>query len=370
MGIEKEEIVDVDEFEKVEDTRSNFLNFDTYIPAPGEDEEEEVFDEPSEDEEEYEDEEVLPGVENIIFENLIKDNILLPFEDEEGNAKPVSKYTPEEVTELIKLNIQSSKDSGKEEALKEIKETFPEEFHSIVDYIKDGGTNVKEYMRSLIDVVDIKSLSPDEEEDREFIVHYYLSTKDMDDALIASNIEDWKSSGLLEKKAREFKPLLDKVVDSKIQQDLEYQKELKNKQIAIRQEFVNDMSGALSKDTLNGISVSKEIKSYLLDEITNAKYKTRSGRPTNLLGNLIEEYQFGKEKKPELILEALWLLSKPDEYKEFVRKKEVSVEAEKTFKKLKTNAQRTDKQLDIDTSGNNKKVIKRDKPNFLKRFNN
>lgn len=60
-----------------------------------------------------------------------------------------------------------------------------------------------------------------------------------------------------------------------------------------------------------------------------------SGRNTNLLGHLLEKYQF-VEPNYTLISEALWLLSDPNGYKAKIMEKGAQKSVEKTVRKLKT----------------------------------
>jgi hypothetical protein len=52
--------------------------------------------------------------------------------------------------------------------------------------------------------------------------------------------------------------------------------------------------------------------------MVSAQYPSITGKPTNLLGHLLEKYQF-VEPNYGLITEALWLLSDPDGYRQNVK---------------------------------------------------
>jgi hypothetical protein len=69
--------------------------------------------------------------------------------------------------------------------------------------------------------------------------------------------------------------------------------------------------------------------------LVQPNYPSISGRQTNLLGHLLEKYQY-VEPRHDLIAEALWLLSDPEGYRSKVKdggKKEAN---EKTVRMLKT----------------------------------
>ena len=60
-----------------------------------------------------------------------------------------------------------------------------------------------------------------------------------------------------------------------------------------------------------------------------------TGKNTNLLGHLLEKYQF-VEPNYTLISEALWLLSDPESYKAKIMEKGAIKNTEATVRKLKT----------------------------------
>ena len=64
-------------------------------------------------------------------------------------------------------------------------------------------------------------------------------------------------------------------------------------------------------------------------------YPSVSGKNTNLLGHLLEKYQFVEPNYP-LIAEALWLLADPKGYKSKIMDKGAHTAVEKTVRKLKT----------------------------------
>ncbi len=74
----------------------------------------------------------------------------------------------------------------------------------------------------------------------------------------------------------------------------------------------------LKPGELNGVKLDAGKQKFLWDELTTAKYQSMSGQQTNLLGKLLEEYQFGKQQRYDLIAEALWLLADPQDYKDSI----------------------------------------------------
>ncbi len=68
-------------------------------------------------------------------------------------------------------------------------------------------------------------------------------------------------------------------------------------------------------------------------------YQDREGNPTNALGHLIEEYQYGENANPSVLLEALWLLANPMEYRQHVLSLAQKETHKETFRDLKSSEQ-------------------------------
>jgi hypothetical protein len=58
------------------------------------------------------------------------------------------------------------------------------------------------------------------------------------------------------------------------------------------------------------------------------------------LGKLLEDHQFSKTPRYDLIAETLWLLSDPEDYKESIRKQAKNEVTQETVRKLKTEEAR------------------------------
>ena len=69
--------------------------------------------------------------------------------------------------------------------------------------------------------------------------------------------------------------------------------------------------------------------------LVQPNYPSVSGKSTNLLGHLLEKYQFVEPNYP-LIAEALWLLADPNGYKSKIMEKGAQSAVEKTVRKLMT----------------------------------
>jgi hypothetical protein len=116
----------------------------------------------------------------------------------------------------------------------------------------------------------------------------------------------------------------------------EYKKEQQSKQAKAYQENVYR---TLANGTIGGLKLDKKVQGLLFSGLVQPSYPSISGKPTNLLGHLLEKYQF-VEPRHDLIAEALWLLADPNGYKTKVREQGGKAAVEKTVRQLKTEESR------------------------------
>jgi len=145
--------------------------------------------------------------------------------------------------------------------------------------------------------------------------------------------------GKLEQKANQFKPKLDKMQESVIAQQLAAQEQKKHQQAEAAKIYTDSVYNTLSIGELSGVKLDKKIQSLLYSGLVQPNYPSISGKPTNLLGHLLEKYQF-VEPRHDLIAEALWLLADPDGYKTRIKDQGGKAAIEKTVRQLKTEEAR------------------------------
>ena len=125
----------------------------------------------------------------------------------------------------------------------------------------------------------------------------------------------------------------------------------------------------LKPGELNGVKIDGKRQKMLWDELTTVKYESITGRPTNMLGKLLEDYQFGQKPRYDLIAETLWLLSDPEDYKENIRKQAKNEVVADTVRKLKTEESRKissyTRDEDEDAKPNSRKIARQ--TNIFKR---
>jgi len=86
---------------------------------------------------------------------------------------------------------------------------------------------------------------------------------------------------------------------------------------------------------VNRLKLDRKTQASLYTGLVQPQYPSISGRPTNLLGHLLEKYQFVEPNYP-LIAEALWLLSDPEAYRQNLVRQGKNQQTEKTVRQLKT----------------------------------
>ena len=123
----------------------------------------------------------------------------------------------------------------------------------------------------------------------------------------------------------------EKIVAKKIEEQ-----ELKKKQQEhASKAYMSNVYETLKDGALGDIKVDKRTQAMLYNGLVQPSYPSVSGRNTNLLGHLLEKYQF-VEPNYTLISEALWLLQDPEGYKAKIMDKGAQKSVEQTVRKLKT----------------------------------
>ena len=119
------------------------------------------------------------------------------------------------------------------------------------------------------------------------------------------------------------------------------------------------------------MKVNKKTQALLYNGLVSPQYPSISGQNTNLLGHLLEKYQF-VEPNYNLVTEALWLLADPNGYKAQVMAKGTNKAVEQTVRKLKTaqagkRASSNDKMTTNEKPASRRRTLPRSN-NIFKRF--
>jgi hypothetical protein len=220
---------------------------------------------------------------------------------------------------------------------------------------------------------EVRTLDVSNERDQErIIVDYLTATGYGTSEEIAEEIEIWKDLGKLEQQAAKFKPKLDKMQEKVVAQKLEQQEMKRKQQEQASKQYMENVYNTLKEGSLNEIKVDRKVQAMLYNGLVQPNYPSVSGKNTNLLGHLLEKYQFVEPNYP-LIAEALWLLADPKGYKAKIMDKGAQASVEKTVRKLKTEQVNSGgsslgvEQKEKDVQKSNKRKIPRGN-NIFKRF--
>lgn len=300
---------------------------------------------------------------------MIEEGVLFPFDDD----KPLDEYTAKDFRELFEANMKEKEQQLSQQIPQQIFQSMPGEMQYLMDYISKGGTDLKGMMQQLSQVNEAMELDPSDPSDQEIIVRQYLSLKgDMTQDEIEDEIATFKDMDRLEQKANQFKPKLEAVREKEVAKKIAQQEQQKQQQQAIANEFVDSVYGVLEKGELGGVKLDRKTQNMLYTGLVQPGYPSISGKPTNLLGHLLEKYQW-VEPNHELIAEALWLLADPEGFKNKVKSQGSRAATEQTVRSLKTEEARRRGSAVVDrdedpVTNKPKKTIQRSNKNIFQRF--
>ena len=267
---------------------------------------------------------------------MIEEGTLIGFDDD----KPLEEYTTKDFRELFEANFQERENQIRRDTPREFFQALPEELQVAAKYVADGGQDLKGLFRTLAYVEEMRQLDPADEYDQAEIARQYLhATNFGTPEEIEQEIQDWRDLSRLEQKANQFKPKLDAMQEEIVARQLAEQEYRKNMQAEQAKAYQENVYTTLAGGTIGGLKLDKKVQGLLFSGLVQPNYPSISGKPTNLLGHLLEKYQF-VEPRHDLIAEALWLLADPNGYKNRVREQGSRQAVEKTVRQLKTEESR------------------------------
>lgn len=267
-----------------------------------------------------------------LTKKLIEKKQLIPFDDD----KPIENYSIQDFEELFEANMQEKERKLRSEIPLEFYDNLPEELQVAAQYVANGGQDLKSLFRTLAQVEEVRQLDPTEDGDQEQIVRAYLhATQFGSPEDIEEEINAWKDRDELGAKAAKFKPKLDAMQQQVVARQLQQQEQMRLQQQKQAELYMDSVYKVLDPGELNGLKLDKKTQGMLYAGLVQPNYPSISGRPTNLLGHLLEKYQY-VEPRHDLIAEALWLLSDPEGYRTKVKEGGKKEANEKTVRMLKT----------------------------------
>lgn len=267
------------------------------------------------------------------IKELIDDDTLFGYDDD----KPLEDYTQKELAELIKLNIQTKLDDVKAATPKEFFDSLPEELQYAAKYVDNGGTDIRSLFRVLGEVEENKALDIAKPADQAQIMRTFLQAKQFGSAAdIEEEIADATAAGTLAKKAAKYKPELDGMQQEQVEAKLAQAKLATEQNAKAKETYLKDIHTTLVTGELGGTKIDKKRQEALWNNLTQNTYQTRRGQPTNKLGHMLENVQFGETKNMGLLAEVTWLLEDREGYLKHMSQKAVNETVIDTSKKLKT----------------------------------
>jgi hypothetical protein len=303
---------------------------------------------------------------------MIEEGSLFEFDDD----KPLEEYTTKDFRELFEANFQEKERKIKEEAPKDFFNALPDELKTAAKYVADGGQDLKGLFRTLAQVEEVFELDPEDENHQAEIARQYLyATNFGTPEEIEAEIEDWADVDKLGQKAKQFKPKLDRMQEEIVSRKLAEQETKKEQQMQAAKQYTDNVFNTLSAGELSGIKLDKKLQNMLYSGLVQPAYPSISGKPTNMLGHLLEKYQF-VEPRHDLIAEALWLLADPEGYKNKLKDQGTQSATEKTVRMLKTEEAKKiasslsadDKQEKRRNTTSNRTIPRTGGNNMFKRF--
>jgi len=298
---------------------------------------------------------------------LIEKGRLMPFEDD----KKIEDYTAEDFEELIEANFDSFESKLTGELPAQFFEQMPAEMQQAYEYIAKGGTDLKGMFSALAQSRETAELDITSENGQKSAIRSYLSAtgfgtpEEIEDEIYA-----YDDRGDLEKKANQFKPKLDAMQQQVVQKRIKEQES----QTALRkdqsQKYIESVYSTLEEGKLNGTDIDNKVQNMLYAGLVQSNYPSVSGKQTNMLGHLLEKYQW-VEPRHDLIAEALWLLADPDGYKTKIKSGQVQETNAATLRKLKTeqssksNTSTENEEVSAPASRKRSNGVQRQKKNFF-----
>jgi hypothetical protein len=271
-----------------------------------------------------------------LAQKMIEDGELIPFDDD----KPLEEYTTKDFRELFEANFNEREAKVRENTPKEFFQSLPEELQIAAKYVADGGQDLKGLFRTLAYVEEMRQLDPADENDQAEIARQYLyATNFGTPEEIEEEIETWRDIDKLGQKANQFKPKLDRMQEEIVARQLAEQEYKQEQQAKQAKAYTDSVYNTLVTGELGGVKLDKKTQSVLYSGLVQPNYPSISGKQTNMLGHLLEKYQF-VEPRHDLIAEALWLLSDPEGYRNKVKEQGGKVATEKVVRQLKTEESR------------------------------
>lgn len=263
-----------------------------------------------------------------VANELIEEGLLFGFED--GAPKTI-----EEVKELIKLNLSQKEKLTEDKVWENKVAQYSPQIKAILDYAEKGGTDASPLLAAISEIERTGDFDIEKEKDQEDIIKEYLKVSGWDESDIKEEIETAKDLGKLKAKAEKFYPKLNQMNQERIQMIMQEQEEAKAQAENTRKQYLGNLKTNLDKPKVGEIKLEKSDRAALWDALTNIKYTSWNGQPTNGFFKKLEELQTAKDGNYEHFLEIVHLATNREAFINKIREEIETKQAGETARKLK-----------------------------------
>lgn len=267
------------------------------------------------------------------IKDLIEEGVLFGFDDDDFEIK-----STDELKELIVANKEEWKRQVMEEEYEKDFQALPYEMQYAVEYIKKGGTDMKGLFKALSQTQETLELDP-EKNPKEVTKAYLEATSFGTYEEIQEQLDEWEDLSLLEKKAKVFKPKLEKISEDRIKAKLKEQEEITEKQTELAQKYYNGIKETLKEKKINDLTIDAKEQDSIYKALTENSYvSSRNGAPMNYLGKFLEDITWNKPDYALMAELALWAKD-PKAFKDKIKKQVKEEVVAETERVLRTNRQ-------------------------------
>ena len=249
----------------------------------------------------------------------------------------LGKMSEKDRQELIDKNYEIRETKLKEEYQDEVFNNLPGHLKFVAKAIADGTMDEEVAYVALGRIEQTRRLDPKDEGDQEGIVGSYLQATQFGNAKeIAEQIGEWKENGVLDKKAAQMKPKLDKMAEEQLQYYAAESEKFKDSQAQAAKWYAQSVEDALKDGDLNGLKIGKKTQAQLYQDLMlDIKPSARDGRPMNALWRKLEQIQV-VEPDFKHLMEINYLANHRDEFIEMIKQQGRNEAIGKVTKELKT----------------------------------
>jgi hypothetical protein len=122
--------------------------------------------------------------------------------------------------------------------------------------------------------------------------------------------------------------------EEQIQHQVQQEAILKKQRQEAAQAYIENVTAVLGKYEVGGMKMSKKDASALYYDLTEANYQSMSGKPTNIIGHMLEKIQY-VEPNFDYVAEVAWLLRDREGFKNAIRTSAKSEKAQEIARELK-----------------------------------